>query len=150
MGNYFHLLLETPEPNLISGMKLLLGVFAQAWNRRYRRRGHVFQGRYKSIPVSGELASDGAQFGVVADSIHLNPARAKLAGGRKGALVDYSWSSLKHYCGNRGPDWLVRERVLATFELARNGRGRRAYVNDLEERATVSYTHLTLPTTPYV
>ena len=33
------------------------------------------------------------QFGVVADSIHLNPARAKLAGGRKGALVDYSWSS---------------------------------------------------------
>ena len=87
MGNHFHLLLETPEPNLISGMKLLLGAFAQACNRRYRRRGHVFQGRYKSIPVSGELASDGAQFGVVADSIHLNPARAKLAGGRKGALV---------------------------------------------------------------
>ena len=135
MGNHFHLLLETPEPNLISGMKLLLGAFAQAWNRRYRRRGHVFQGRYKSIPVSGELASDGAQFGVVADYIHLNSARAKLAGGRKGALVDYSWSSLKHYSGNRGPDWLVRERVLAAFELARNGRGRRAYVNDLEERA---------------
>ena len=34
-----------------------------------------------------------------------------------------------------GPDWLVRERVLAAFELARNGRGRRAYVNYLEERA---------------
>ena len=75
------------------------------------------------------------QFGVVADSIHLNPARAKLAGGRKGALVDYSWSSLKHYSGNRGPDWLARERVLAAFHLARNGRGRRAYVNYLEERA---------------
>ena len=116
------------ENGIISGMKLLLGAFAQAWNRRYRRRGHVFQGRYKSIPVSGELASDGAQFGVVADSIHLNPARAKRAGGRKGALVDYSWSSLKHYSGNRGPDWLVRERVLAAFQLARNGRGRRAYV----------------------
>ena len=68
-------------------------------------------------------------------STQLNPARAKLAGGRKGALVDYSWSSLKHYSGNRGPDWLVRERVLAAFELARNGRGRRAYVNYLEERA---------------
>ena len=104
MGNHFHLLLETPEPKLISGMKLLLGAFAQTWNRRYRRRCYVFQGRYKSIPVSGELASDGAQFGVVADSIHLNPARAKLTGGRKGALVDYSWSSLKHYSGNRGAD----------------------------------------------
>ena len=37
MGNHFHLLLETPEPNLISGMKLLLGAFAQAWNRKGKR-----------------------------------------------------------------------------------------------------------------
>jgi len=42
MGNHFHLLLETPEPNLVSGMRILLGTFGQAWNRRYQRRGHVF------------------------------------------------------------------------------------------------------------
>ena len=89
MGNHFHLLLETPEANLVSGMKRLLAAFAQAWNRRYLRHGHVFQGRYKSVPVSGELASDGAQFRVVADYIHLNPARAKLTGAKKGPLVDY-------------------------------------------------------------
>ena len=135
MGNHFHLLLETPEANLVSGMKRLLGAFAQAWNRRYQRHGHVFQGRYKSVPVSGELASHGAQFRVVADYIHLNPARAKLTGAKKGPLVDYPWSSLPHFSRGKGPDWLIRDRVLSAFALAKNGRGRRAYVAYLEERA---------------
>ena len=49
MSNHFHLLVETPEANLVTGMKLLLGAFSQGWNRRRMRRGHVFQGRYKSI-----------------------------------------------------------------------------------------------------
>ena len=135
MGNHFHLLVETPEPNLISGMKLLLGGFAQAWNRRYRRRGHVFQGRYKSVPVAGERASDAAQFRVVADYIHLNPRRAGLVGGEKGDLAAYPWSSVAAYKAGRGPNWLVFKRVLRGFELAENSRGRRAYVSYLEKRA---------------
>lgn len=52
MNNHFHLLVETPEANLVTGMKQLLGTFSQGWNRRRMRRGHVFQGRYKSIPVN--------------------------------------------------------------------------------------------------
>ena len=52
MGNHFHLLVEAPEANLATGMKLLLGTFSQGWNRRRMRRGHVFQGRYKSIRVN--------------------------------------------------------------------------------------------------
>lgn len=135
MGNHFHLLLETPEPNLVSGMGILLGSFGQGWNRRYQRRGHVFQGRYKSVPVTGERASDPFQFRVVADYIHLNPARAGLAGGGGGKLAAYEWSSLPAYRRGKGPPWLVFERVLAAFELAENGRGRRAYVDYLEKRA---------------
>jgi len=135
MGNHFHLLLETPEANLVSGMRILLGTFGQAWNRRYHRRGHVFQGRYKSIPVTGERASDPFQFRVVADYIHLNPARAGLAGGTSGNLVDYEWSSLPAYQRRKGPAWLQFDRVLAAFELAQDGRGRRAYVEYLEKRA---------------
>jgi putative transposase len=135
MGNHFHLLLETPEPNLVSGMRVLLGSFGQAWNRRHQRRGHVFQGRYKSVPVAGERASDPFQFRVVADYIHLNPARAGLAGGVRGKLADYEWSSLPGYRRGKGPVWLVSERVLGAFELARDERGRRAYVEYLEKRA---------------
>ena len=135
MGNHFHLLLETPEPNLVSGMKWLLGGFSQAWNRRYKRTGHVFQGRYKSIPVSGERASDPYHFRIVADYIHLNPARAKLVGGTKGTLSSYRWSSLPAYAKGKGPEWLVFDRVLDAFSLAHSGRGRRAYEEWLEIRA---------------
>jgi putative transposase len=135
MGNHFHLLLETPEPNLVSGMQLLLGAFSQGWNRRHQRRGHVFQGRYKSIPVAGERASDPFQLRIVADYIHLNPARAGLAGGSRGKLAAYPWSSLPAYLYGRGPQWLVCERVLAAFELARDVRGHMAYATYLEQRA---------------
>ena len=54
MGNHYHLLLETPEANLVAGMKWLMGVFSQGWNRRRKRRGHVFQGRYNAVVVNGE------------------------------------------------------------------------------------------------
>jgi putative transposase len=134
MGNHFHLLVETPEPNLVTGMKTLLGGFSQAWNRRRKRRGHVFQGRYKSVPVSG-TDCDAWYFRIVADYIHLNPARAGLAGGRRGSLASYRWSSLGGYLGGKAFAWQVHERVLKAFELARDGRGRRAYVAWLEARA---------------
>jgi len=134
MGNHFHLLLETPEPNLVTGMKWLLGTFSQGWNARRARRGHVFQGRYKAVPVSAAAESP-HYFRIVADYIHLNPARAGLAGGERGKLVSWKWSSLCDYARGSGPGWLVFDRVLAAFELAKDGRGRRAYVAWLEQRA---------------
>jgi putative transposase len=134
MSNHFHLLVETPEANLVTGMKLLLGTFSQGWNRRRMRRGHVFQGRYKSIPVNAS-ESDPYYFKIVADYIHLNPARAGLAGGKKGKLLEYRWSSLASHARGNGPDWLETWRLLRAFELAGDGRGRRAYVAWLEARA---------------
>ncbi len=77
----------------------------------------------------------GYYFRIVADYIHLNPARAGLAGGDRGKLVAYRWSSLPLYAKGKGPDWLVLDRVLRAFELAEDGRGRRAYVAWLEARA---------------
>lgn len=134
MGNHFHLLLETPQANLITGMQWLMGTYSQGWNRARLRRGHVFQGRYKSVPVTGTDA-DAYYFRIVADYIHLNPARAGLAGGKRGPLAGYKWSSLPAYVKGNGPDWLVMERVLRAFELAEDGRGRRAYVAWLGARA---------------
>ena len=134
MGNHFHLLLETPQANLVSGMKWLMGTYSQGWNRARQRRGHVFQGRYKSVPVTGSEA-DSHYFRIVADYLHLNPARAGLAGDGKRTLSEYKWSSLPNYLKGRKPDWLVLDRVLRAFNLARDGRGRRAYVRWLEARA---------------
>lgn len=134
MGNHFHLLVETPQANLVAGMKWLMGTFSQGWNKARQRRGHVFQGRYKSVPVNGS-ERDAQYFRSVADYIHLNPARAGLAGGANGRLADYPWSSLSIHAAGNGPEWLTLERVLRAFELAQNGRGRQAYVDWLEARA---------------
>ena len=136
MGNHFHLLLETPEANLSSGMRVLLGTFSQAWNSRHQRRGHVFQGRYKAVPVAGEAAADAHYFKSVADYIHLNPARAGLAGGDRGKLVDFPWSSLPQYAKGNPSAWLAIERVLDAFKLSHDRRGRSAYVAWLEERSS--------------
>jgi REP element-mobilizing transposase RayT len=44
MSNHYHLVIETPEPNLVEGMKWLQSTFATRFNRLYNERGHVFQG----------------------------------------------------------------------------------------------------------
>ena len=54
MTNHYHLLLETPEPNLARGMHRLNGLYSQGFNLRHERVGHVFQGRYKAILVERE------------------------------------------------------------------------------------------------
>ena len=135
MGNYFHVLLETPEPNLVVGMKWLLGVYSQAWNRRRERRGHVFQGRYKAVIVNGE-ERDGCYFRIVADYIHLNPVRAGWVGGATGKrLRGWRWSSFGAYAGGRIPAWMETGKVLAAFRLSQDSAGGKAYAGYLEARA---------------
>lgn len=51
MDNHYHLLAETPEPNLSRGVRQLNGLYGQGFNRRHGRVGHLFQGRFKSILV---------------------------------------------------------------------------------------------------
>ncbi len=54
MTNHYHLLIETPEGNLSKGMRQLNGVYTQDSNRRHRRSGHLFQGRYKAILIDSD------------------------------------------------------------------------------------------------
>jgi REP element-mobilizing transposase RayT len=74
MNNHYHLLLETPEANLVAGMKWLQGTYTQRYNSRHEVFGPLFQGRYKAVvePEGGDY------FAVVSTYIHLNPARAGL------------------------------------------------------------------------
>ena len=69
MSNHFHLVIETPQANLVRGMKWLLGVYTFRFNRRHKLFGHLFSGRYKSLIVDG---SDSGYLKTVCD-VHLNP-----------------------------------------------------------------------------
>jgi len=57
MDNHYHLIIETPDGNLSKGMRQLNGGYTQSFNRRHRRVGHIFQGRYKAILVEKEAAT---------------------------------------------------------------------------------------------
>lgn len=87
MGNHFHICLATPRGNLSEGMRWLQGTYAARFNRYRREKGHLFQGRFKSLLVEpGEHLCD------LVDYIHLNPVRAKLV--VPAMVKSYRWSSL--------------------------------------------------------
>jgi REP element-mobilizing transposase RayT len=51
MGNHYHFVLQTHQPNLSRLMRHINGVYTQAYNRRHRKIGHLFQGRFKAVLV---------------------------------------------------------------------------------------------------
>lgn len=86
MGNHYHLAIETPEPNLSEGMRWLQSVYANRYNRFRKERGHLFQGRFKSI-----LVGDSDRLAWLCHYIHLNPVRAGIH--EVSQLKDYAFSS---------------------------------------------------------
>ena len=53
MNNHFHLVVETPNANLVAGMRWFLSTYTSRFNRRHKQFGHLFSGRYKSLIVDG-------------------------------------------------------------------------------------------------
>jgi REP element-mobilizing transposase RayT len=129
MANHYHLLVETPEGNLVAGMKWLQGTYTQRFNARHKIFGHLFQGRYKSVVVD---AKDPQYLQVVSTYIHLNPARAGLIRIGREKLKRYRWSSYPWYLSRQCPPWLIREKVMGSLRLKETDR--RGYEAYLESR----------------
>jgi REP element-mobilizing transposase RayT len=107
MTNHYHLLLETPEPNLSRGMQRLNAPYSQAFNARHGRVGHVLQGRYKSILVERET-----HLLELTRYVVLNPVRA----GMTPAPGAFPWSSYGETAGDRPPAcWLETSWTLRQF-----------------------------------
>jgi putative transposase len=105
MTNHFHLVLQTPEPNLSKGMQWLNGTYAAWFNRRHNRSGHLFQGRFKAFLIEKER-----YYTEVTRYVVLNPVRAKLVN----HPAEYQWSSYRASAGIEGPHpWLD---IAATLE----------------------------------
>ncbi len=131
LGNHYHLLLETPEPNLVVGMQWVQSTYTKRFNARHRERGHLFQGRYKAIPVE----AGSGYFSTLATYIHLNPVRIRGYDFDKQRLVDYAWSSYPAYVGKAAqPEWLNFHRVLSELGMADTPAGRRIYAGYMAGR----------------
>lgn len=121
MSNHFHLVIETPNANLVEGMKWFLGVYTARFNRRRRLFGHLFSGRYKALPVDG---SGNGYLKAVCDYVHLNPVRAGLLTAEQ-PLETYRWSSYPLYlCDSTPrPSWLRVDRLLGEWGIRWNQPG---------------------------
>ena len=112
MDNHYHLLIQTPDGNLSKGMRQLNGVFTQASNRRHRRVGHLFQGRFKAILVDSD-----AYLLELARYVVLNPVRAGLVK----RAQDWPWSSYRASMGLAAPTpFLAVDGLLAQFARRRD------------------------------
>jgi hypothetical protein len=103
MVNHYHLLLQTPQPNLSRGMRHLNGVYAQRFNRRHDRVGHVFQARFHS-----KLVDSDEYLLAVASYLPRNPVDADICA----SPSDWPWSSYRATIGLDGPRWLAFDRLL--------------------------------------
>jgi len=133
MSNHFHLLIETPQANLVVGMKWFLGAYTSRFNRKHRLCGHLFSGRYKALIVDG---SGSGYLRSVCDYVHLNPVRAKLLG-KQDKLRNYPWSSYREYLkpSKRRSRWLRIDRLLGEMSIPKDsGPGRKEFEKRMELR----------------
>ncbi|MDZ8119381.1 transposase [Pontiella agarivorans] len=134
MRNHYHFLLETPEPNLVDGMRWLQGTYTKRFNIRYKLWGHLFQGRYKALVVDPQQE----YFRTVGNYIHLNPARAHCFDPKNQLLQTFEWSSYPLYLSkDLRPDWLDVNRLLGAHGLEDSPSGLSQFAESTQARATL-------------
>jgi REP element-mobilizing transposase RayT len=124
MGTHYHLVVETTTPDLSEGMQHLNGRYAQLFNHRHRRRGHVFEGRFSSWAVRDE-----PHYAATCEYVHQNPVRAGVCS----TAATWPWSKVV----------VVGEQDAQTLGRAERGDlGRQLTLNvrdvSAEERASAS------------
>ena len=125
MSNHYHLMIETPQSNLSRGMSQLNGMFTQRFNRRNKRVGHVFQGRFKSIIVDKD-----AYLLELSRYIVRNPIAANMVK----SLNDWPWSSYLATSGlTPAPVFLHVDWLLSQFSDSKT-KARQIYIDFVSKK----------------
>jgi putative transposase len=95
MPNHYHATLQPAQPNLSEAVRRLNSVYAQWWNKRHERVGHVFQGRFKDQIVQRE-----GYILALSRYVVMNPVRAQLVERPE----DWRWSSYRATLGLSPPE----------------------------------------------
>jgi len=102
MPNHYHLLIETPKPNLSSFMHSLNSAYTTYFNLKRGRSGHLFQGRFKSLVIDRDR-----YLLELSRYIHLNPVRAGIVERPEG----YTYSSYRAYIYPRQETLIFRDLI---------------------------------------
>ena len=129
MGTHYHLVVQTPTPTLSRGVQLLNGWYAQRFNRRHGRRGHLFDGRFASQRLETE-----SHLLATLRYVDQNPVRA----GRCREPAGWRWSGFRALAGlTAAPEFLAVRHTLAFF-AEDPGDARRAYREFVEADVTTA------------
>ncbi|CAN5130485.1 hypothetical protein BH18ACT12_BH18ACT12_11650 [soil metagenome] len=132
MGSHYHLIIQTPVPNLSVGMQLLNGRYAQNFNGRHRRHGHLFGGRFYSALIE----SDSHMFAALR-YVARNPVEAGLCA----TASEWRWSSFRATAGLEPALRLLDvDGVLSLFSSSRHA-ARAQFVRLVEGSAGRSLPH---------
>ena len=132
MRDHFQFVVETPQPNLMTGMKWLLGTYTQQFNKRRKLSGHVFGGRYRARLVDGS----GDYLRAVCEQVHWSPVRENLVTPLE-LMHSFAWSSVPLYLApaHRRPPWLRVDRVMAQCGISPNdAAGGEKFIDCLQTR----------------
>ncbi len=130
MENHLHLILRTCEANLQKFMQRFNTRCTVYFNRKYRRSGHLYQGRYKALLVDADN-----YLLELSRYVHLNPVRIKdHVGKSRGEVVDilrqYEWSSYGGYIDKSKEQPFMSYRMILDMIAAGSGQSE----NSLYER----------------
>jgi putative transposase len=107
MSNHYHLMMGTPDANISRAMRHINGVYTQKINKKHKKEGSLFKGRYKSILIGGN-----DYFQECIRYIHRNPIKA----GLEKNLGMYKWTSHKFYLKkDKRFDWVSVDEGLSYF-----------------------------------
>ena len=106
MENHYHLLVETPVPNLSQGMHDLNCFYANTFNVKHSQPGHLFEGRFRS-----SLVDEDDYFLTLARYIPLNP----VAAGLTADPAEWRWSSFNATCGEESYEDFIEKRLLLSY-----------------------------------
>ncbi|MFH1380505.1 MAG: transposase [bacterium] len=110
MPNHAHLLINSGKYGISNMMRILLTGYAVSFNNKYKRAGHLFQNRYKSI-----ICNSDTYLLQLIRYIHLNPVKAKIVKNIQ-ALENYSWTGHAALMGRKEYSWYDSDSVLVSFD----------------------------------
>jgi len=132
LPNHLHLCLRIKEANLSEAMKNLFERYADYFNIKYKRKGHVFCGRFRA-----SLCNDENYLLAISVYIHLNPYKAGLCR----VPEDYRWGSLKLYTGAFKKTFVNFEEILSFLDPQLD-KAKEKYSEILEESAKIKVDKL--------
>jgi len=134
LKDHFHLLAETPLGNLSEFMRHLNISYTSYFNRKHKRRGHLFGGRYKSIVFEKEL-----YLTKISHYLHLNPIKTgalkrKDQKTRSTHLTSWKWSSLPGFTGLYPRYSFITHQVILDSFGGDTPEGRQKYADSIKSQ----------------